>query len=166
MMSFPPNIRAARFLAEKVLPLVLAEVPDANLVLCGRDPSREVLALAGPNVTVTGTVPSVTPYLEDAAVYGNALFEGAGSSLKVPEALAAGIPLVSTSVGVRGFDLREGDHFLGAEDPEGFCRQILRILRDPARADPLSRRGRDYVRSLDWELLGQKFLSAVECAAA
>ena len=64
------------------------------------------------------------------------------------------------------FDLREGDHFLGAEDPEGFCRQILRILRDPARADPLSRRGRDYVRSLDWELLGQKFLSAVECAAA
>ena len=164
MMSFRPNVRAAKFLVEKVLPGVLREIPDANLVLCGRDPCREVLSLAGPNVTVTGTVPSVIPYIENAAVYGNALFEGAGSSLKVPEALAAGIPLVSTRVGVRGFDLQPGRHYLPAEKPEDFTRQILSVLRSSSETDPMTRLGHEYARSLDWEIIGKRFVDTIESA--
>lgn len=164
MMSFRPNVRAAKFLAEKVLPRVLREMPSANLVLCGRDPCREVLSLEGPNVTVTGTVPSVVPYIESAAVYGNALFEGAGSSLKVPEALAAGIPLVSTRVGVRGFDLKPGQHYLPAENPDEFAQQILSVLRHPAGADAMTRLGHEYSRGLDWEIIGKRFVDTVESA--
>jgi polysaccharide biosynthesis protein PslH len=166
MMSFRPNVRAARFLAEKVLPRVLQQIPDADLVICGRDPCRAVLSLAGPRVTVTGTVPSVIPYLENAAVYGNALFEGAGSSLKVPEALAAGIPLVSTRVGVRGFDLEAGRHYLHAENPDEFAEQIVNVLRNRSRWDDSSRAGHDYAKSLDWSLIGPRFLELVESAMA
>lgn len=166
MMSFRPNVRAATFLAEKVLPRILERMPDAQLVLCGRDPSREVSSLAGPHVTVTGTVPSVTPYLEAATVYGNALFEGAGSSLKVPEALAAGIPLVSTRVGVRGFGLERDRHYLDAESPEDFSEQILSVLRDPASTDAMSRAGHQYVKELDWDLIGPHFRDVVESAMA
>lgn len=166
MMSFRPNVRAAKFLVEKVLPRVLREIPDANLVLCGRDPCRDVLALADSNVTVTGTVASVVPYIENAAVYGNALFEGAGSSLKVPEALAAGIPLVSTRVGVRGFDLNPNEHYLPAENPDEFAQQILSVLRNSTGADAMSRNGHEYARGLDWEIIGEKFVDTIESAMA
>ena len=79
---WPPNSRAARFLAKEVLPRVRAREPR-RLVLCGKSPGLEVTLLRRDEVEVTGTVSSVQPYLRAAGVYGNALFEGAGSSLKV-----------------------------------------------------------------------------------
>jgi polysaccharide biosynthesis protein PslH len=101
-MSHTPNVEAAHTLAREVMPRVWERDPAATLVLCGAAPSREVRALASSRVIVTGTVPSVRPFLERAGVYANALVHGAGSSLKVVEALAAGVPLVSTAAGARG----------------------------------------------------------------
>ncbi len=96
---WPPNIRAARFLVKDVFPKVRDQHRGARLILCGRDPGIEVSLLRRDGVEITGTVPSVVPYLNQAAVYANSLFEGSGSSLKVLESLASGVPLVSTSVG-------------------------------------------------------------------
>lgn len=105
VLGHRPTAMAAEFLAMEVLPRVRRIEPRARLILCGADPLREVRALQSPGVTVTGRVPSVAPYLARAAVYANAVRHGAGTSLKVLEALASGVPLVSTAIGVRGFPL-------------------------------------------------------------
>lgn len=164
-MAHPPNVVAARFLAEQVMPLVRRELAESRLILCGANPAPEVQALAGPEVEVTGTVPSVAPYLARAAVYANALSHGAGTSLKVLEALAAGLPLVSTAVGVRGFALTAPEHFLAAEDAEGFAHAIVRSIRDRGARDEAARRGRELAADYDWAELGRRFAEIVERAA-
>ncbi|MEI8258709.1 MAG: glycosyltransferase family 4 protein [Deltaproteobacteria bacterium] len=162
LMSHAPNVTGALFLAREVMPRVWRDEPAARLVLCGRTPTRELLALASPRIEVTGTVESVGPYLSRAAVYANALFQGAGSSLKVPEALASGLPIVSTLVGVRGFPLEPGTHFDAAEDAEGFARGIVRALRTRDQLDGRSERGRAVAEGYDWRTLGVRFASIVE----
>lgn len=165
LMSHAPNIAAARFLAREVMPLVWREEPSARLILCGRSPTREVIDLAGPSVVVTGTVPSVVPYLSSAAVYANALFQGAGSSLKVPEALASGVPLVSTPVGIRGFPLVAGEHYAPANDAADFARQILHVLRDRATFDARATAGRALAERYDWDMIGKRFARIVTAIA-
>jgi glycosyltransferase involved in cell wall biosynthesis len=165
LMSHAPNVAAARFLAREVMPLVWAAEPTARLVLCGRSPAREVSALADARIEVTGTVPSVAPYLARAAVYANALFQGAGSSLKVPEAMASGVPLVSTAVGVRGFPMAPDEHFLPAESASEFARAIVTVLRERARFDAAAARAREVAEAFDWQAIGNQFATLVERAA-
>ncbi len=164
LMSHAPNVAAARFLARDVMPRVWAAEPAARLVLCGRSPSREVHALARPGVEVTGTVPSVVPYLERAAVYANALAHGAGSSLKVPEAMAAGIPLISTDVGVRGFPIEPGEHYARATSPEDFAAEILRVLRDRSRYDTRAERAHAVAQAYGWDDLAARFAALATSA--
>ena len=130
---WPPNIRAARFLVKDVFPKVRDRHRDARLILCGKDPGIEVSLLRRDGVEITGTVPSVVPYLNQAAVYANCLFEGSGSSLKVLEALASGVPLVSTSVGARPSS-RAGPPL----SPGRKCRRIRQRHRDgPGKPFPV-----------------------------
>lgn len=166
LMSHAPNVAGARFLARDVMPRVWREEPTARLVLCGRTPTHEVLELAGPRIEVTGTVDSVEPYLSRARVYANALFQGEGSSLKVPEALASGVPIVSTSVGVRGFPLVPGTHFDVAENGPDFARAILGVLRQDASLDERGERCRRIAEAYDWQTLGATFASIVEAMVA
>lgn len=160
-MSHPPNVAAAELLAREVLPRLRAVEPDATLVLCGRAPSPRVLALRGPGVAVTGTVDDPAPFLYDASVFANALPGGEGTSLKVLEAAAAGLPLVSTPEGLRGFDLRDGEHAWVGRDGASLADAILRVWRDPAEADRRARAALDAVRDLDWTRLGDDFADAV-----
>lgn len=162
---WPPNAGAARFLARDVFPRVRAAQPAARLTLCGKSPGVEVALLRRPGVEVTGTVPSVVPYLGRAAVYANALFEGTGSSLKCLEALAAGVPLVSTGVGVRGYPLTPGRHYLAAETADDFAGAVVAVLNDPAACDQMARAGRDVAEQFGWERAGHDFAAAVADAA-
>jgi glycosyltransferase involved in cell wall biosynthesis len=158
----PPNIAAARWLALEILPRVWQSEPRARLVLCGSRPARSVLDLASARVVVTGSVPSVVPYLEQARVYANAVQHGGGTSLKVLEALASGVPLVSTSVGVRGFDLTSPDDYLRAEDTDSFVRHLVSCLRDSESRDHASERGRQLAERCSWTALGARFGDVVQ----
>lgn len=165
-MGHAPNASAAQFLAREVLPRLQREEPRAKLTLCGADPSAPVRALAGPHVEVTGRVENVSPYLERAAVYVNPLQHGAGSSLKVLEAFAAGLPLVSSERGVRGFDLSAPEHFLAAESAKEFATQVLRCFRDRAARDEAALAGRRFAEAHDFEDIGRRFAALVADSAA
>jgi polysaccharide biosynthesis protein PslH len=165
LMSHAPNVRAAAFLAGEVMPLVHRDEPRARLILCGMNPAREVLALADARTQVTGFVPSVRPYLESSAVYANPLQHGAGTSLKVLEALAAGLPLVSTAVGVRGFQLRAGEDYCEAKTAPDFAREILAGFHARASLDAAASRGRVFAERHDWGGLARKFAEVVAVAA-
>ncbi|HEX6678611.1 MAG TPA: glycosyltransferase family 4 protein [Actinomycetes bacterium] len=141
LMGWRPNQDAALWLVERVWPGVLRRVPDARLLLVGRDPGPALRRLAGPAVEVTGSVEQVRPHLARARVALAPLRSGGGTRLKILEALDAGRPVVATTVGAEGLECLVGNGLTIVDDPDGMAERIAALLRDPARATELGRRG-------------------------
>jgi len=137
-----PNVDAARFLVGDVWPRVRAALPGARLTLAGAAPPPEVLALAGDGVEVTGWVPAIAPLLDAARVSVAPLRYGAGVKGKIGEALAHGVPVVTTTIGAEGMDLVDGEHALVVDDPAGLADAIVRLHRDDALWTALGAAGR------------------------
>ncbi|MFO0558976.1 MAG: glycosyltransferase family 4 protein [Polyangiales bacterium] len=164
LMSHGPNEEGAEFLATKVMPLVWREHEGARLVLCGRQPSERVRALASDRVMVTGTVENVGVYLDRARVMAVALQQGAGSSLKAVEALATGARVVSTPVGMRGIDgAKDGETHDEARDERAFAQAICRAFAGQSD-DARGARARALAERYDWAVIGERFVSVVERA--
>lgn len=144
--EYGPNADAARLLAHSILPAVQAQRPDARLWLVGNAPPPEVQALASDAVTVTGRVPDMRPWLQQAAVFVSPLRLGAGIKNKVLEALAAGCPVVGTPLSFDGIAVEDGRHAVIAPLDE-LPAAILRLLDDPALAVHLADGGRALVES-------------------
>ncbi|MDO8688392.1 MAG: glycosyltransferase [Dehalococcoidia bacterium] len=153
-MDYRPNVDAAVWFCHQVLPLVRREQPSAKLLLVGRDPSQAVKSLAGHGVSVTGSVEDVRPYLHQGNVFVAPLRMGSGTRLKILEAMSAGLPVVSTTIGLEGIAATPGEEALVADDPKSFASRVLELLADPARAGSLATRARLLVeRRYDWEVI-------------
>jgi polysaccharide biosynthesis protein PslH len=142
LFGWRPNADAAVWLAEQVWPLVRRRRPDARLFLVGRSPAPQVRRLAGPDITVTGTVPDVRPFLARAQVAVAPLLSGGGTRLKVLEALDAGRPVVATGVGVEGLEDLIGRGVVVADTPEQMSTTLCDLLADSGRAQTLGAQGR------------------------
>lgn len=170
-MRHAPNVDAARRLTEHILPRVWAELPSVELTVVGGpvppslDRSRGRLNGDAAKVRLAGIVPEVRPYLVEARVFANPLSHGAGSSLKLVEALASGLPIVSSELGARGFGLVPGKHYLLADTDEEQAAAICRILKDPELAAGLSRAAREHAEGYDWARLGETFAALAVGAA-
>jgi glycosyltransferase involved in cell wall biosynthesis len=154
-MSWGPNAAAATFLATEVLPRIHLRLPDARLRIIGRDPSPEVRALAErPNIEVTGAVPDVLPHLRDAHALAVPLEAGGGTRLKILEAFAAGLPVVSTPVGCEGIRAQHGVHLLVAAR-QHMAHALVTVLTNRLLAYALAERARSLVREhYDWRSIG------------
>jgi glycosyltransferase involved in cell wall biosynthesis len=161
-MSWGPNVAAAEFLAKVMLPRVRAIISEARVRIVGRDPGPEVTALRQlPGVEVTGGVHDVMPHLREARLLAVPLFSGGGTRLKILEAFAAGLPVVSTPVGCEGLRVADGKHLVVAGH-DGFADAVTVLLGDPARARCLAEQGRDLVRQqYDWQRVGEAACAAV-----
>jgi len=162
-----PNIDAATYLARDVLPLIRRKLPQARLVLAGANPGPEVLALAGPDVEVTGMVEDLRDVFDRVRVFACGLRVGAGTKGKISTAMAYGLPVVSTSCGAEGMDLLDGREALIADGPAAFAAACVRLHRDAALWRELSQAGQALVQrkhSLD---MGRRTLAeAIETALA
>lgn len=125
-----PNVDAVMHFHAAIWPQIRRELPDAHLTLVGTAPPPEVRALADEDVTVTGWVPSVAPYLESALVSIAPLRYGAGIKGKIAEAVAAGLPVVTSTIGAEGMELADGEHALVADEPGAFARAVVALCRD------------------------------------
>ncbi len=141
LLSWQPNVDACTWFCREVWPLVLRELPEARLQLVGRNPSEEVRALAGPTVEVTGTVPDLDPWYARTRVCLAPLLAGGGSRLKILESLAAGRPVVATSIGAEGLEDLIGRGVVVADAPEDMASAVARLLADPAASAALGRAG-------------------------
>ena len=161
-MSWGPNAAAAKFLIE-IFPQVRERVPDARLIIVGRDPPHELRSLGNaPGVVVAGGVPEVKPYLAEASILAVPLDAGGGTRLKILEAFAAGLPVVSTAVGAEGIEAREGEHFVQAERPH-FANAMVQLLADPDRGAKMAVAARVLAREVyDWSRIGKLAVDVIQ----
>jgi hypothetical protein len=143
----PPNADAVLFFCRQVLPLVRRALPDVTVTLVGDAPPKEVRALSSPAITVTGWVPDVEPYLASHCVAIAPLRYGAGLKGKIVQAMGAGLPVVTTTVGAEGMELLHGGTALIADSPEGFAEAIARLCTDQDLHARLSRNGVAHARA-------------------
>jgi glycosyltransferase involved in cell wall biosynthesis len=161
-MSWEPNARAAVFLAETILPKVREQFPNCRLRIVGRDPSADVLALGHrPGVEVAGRVSEMGSHLAEAALLAVPLEAGGGTRLKILEAFAAGLPVVSTPIGCEGIAATDGEHLVVA-DRARFADAVCQSLRDPAGLAKLAANARVLaLERYDWNAVGQVASSAI-----
>jgi polysaccharide biosynthesis protein PslH len=153
-MMYPPNVDAVCWFARDIYPLVRRAVPDTHFYVCGQRPVPEVRALPekDPSIEVTGYVPDVQPYIANSACLIVPLRSGGGMRVKILEALAWGIPIVSTTVGYEGIDLKPGEHLLVADTPSDFADAVTLLLRDPESGSRIAAAGRQrLLERYDWQ---------------
>jgi glycosyltransferase involved in cell wall biosynthesis len=141
-----PNVDAVLFFCRDILPLVRRALPDVKVAIVGGWPPREIMELQHDGVAITGWVPDIVPYLDSHCAAIAPLRFGAGMKGKVGEALAAGLPMVTTSVGAEGMGLEHGRTALIADSPEGFADAVVQVCTDPVLHRRLSEEGRAHVR--------------------
>ena len=159
-MDCLPNEDAVAWFADRILPRILAEVPDARFTIVGRTPSEKVRALARAHeaISVTGSVPDVRPYMERAAAFVIPIRIAGGTRLKVYEAMGMEIPIVSTTIGVEGLPVHDGTEVLIADESDQFADAVVRVLRDPELGARLARTAAERVRSeFGWREVAARF---------
>lgn len=154
-MDFRPNIDAMVWFCDEIMPRIQAARSDVILTIVGRDPHARVRALAHQrNITVTGYVDDIRPYVADAQVYIVPLRMGGGTRLKVLQAMAMGKAIVSTTVGAEGIAGHPGEHLVLADNPTDFAAAVLSLLAGPDRRAALGARARRLVeREYAWEAI-------------
>jgi sugar transferase (PEP-CTERM/EpsH1 system associated) len=148
VLDYRPNLDAALFLVEEVLPRVQAAVPGARLTIVGRGAVSDVARLRKhPGVLVTGEVPDVRPYLAGSRVVVVPIRMGGGTRLKVVEGLAMGRPMVTTTLGCEGIDVDDDRHLLIRDDADTFAAAVVTLLSDGERGAALGAAGRELIEA-------------------
>ena len=122
------NYEAMLWFVGEVFPLVLAQIPDAELVISGDHANLPLPS--DKNVTLAGYVDDIKGLIASSTVAIAPLWSGGGTRLKILEAMAIGTPVVATSKGAEGLDAQHGEHFFIADDPVAFSNYVIQLLRD------------------------------------
>ena len=159
-LDWAPNIDGIDWFQREVLPLILRRKPDCSVAIVGRKPPRAIQELSTrfPGIQVTGTVPDVRPWLWGSKVSIVPLRVGGGTRLKIFEAMAAGIPVVSTTIGAEGLGARDGETIRIADTAEDFAAACITLLDDAAERERLRDRALQMVtEQYSWEAVASAF---------
>lgn len=152
-LGYFPNIDAIAYFCHEIWPSILDQLPTAKLDVIGPDATEEIKELAkrSKNVDLIGFVKDIRPHLWTASACVVPLRIGGGTRLKILEALGAGCPVISTSLGATGLCLTPLKDILIADSPDTFANAVLRVMRDPLLRQSLSLNGQKTVASrYDW----------------
>jgi sugar transferase (PEP-CTERM/EpsH1 system associated) len=142
-MDYYPNQECMARFCDQVWPLLRQQRPAMKLLIVGADPSPAMRELGGlPGVTVTGSVPDVRPFIRSSALMVAPLNIARGTQNKILEAMAMGVPVVTSAIAAGGVDAESEAHFLVAETPQDYARAILRIVGNPLERRRLALAGR------------------------
>ena len=159
-MDWMPNIDGIQWFVDQVLPLIRKRRPECSLAIVGRKPTQAVRELGEKDarIQVTGTVPDVRPYLWGGAVSIVPLRIGGGTRLKIYEAMAAKIPVVSTTIGAEGLDILDGENIAIGDTPDDLARKCLALLDDKTARCRMAATAWEMVATrYSWEVVSQKF---------
>lgn len=141
-----PNVDAVQYFLRSIFPKILKKKPETILYIVGNAPPEDIKALSSDSVIVTGWVPETRPYLEKCHLAVVPLRYGAGLKGKVGEAMMAGIPVVTTSVGTQGMDVKDGIHLLLRDTDEKFAEGVISLLDNRDLCNKLSENSINYIK--------------------
>lgn len=156
-LYYPPNADGIRWFLNEVFPLIQRAFPEVILTIVGKNPPVDFIQTAhksGGRVHVTGYVPDLNPYFADASVMVIPVRAGGGMRVRILEAFARGMPVVTTTVGLEGIQATPGLDVLVADAPADFANSTIRLLTDPALQHQLSNNGRRLAQEkYDWQVV-------------
>lgn len=159
-LYYPPNADGIRWFLMEVFPIIHRAIPQAKLTIVGKNPPADFLQAAKESdgsVVVTGYVPELDPYFANAAVMVIPVRAGGGMRVRILEAFARGMPVVTTTVGLEGIQAEPGSDVLVADSPDEFAQSTIRLLSEGELQTRLSANGRRLAKEkYDWQVvLGQ-----------
>ena len=164
-MDWLPNVDAVVYFLSDVLPLIRNKLPNATFTIAGRSPDAAVLkAVEGlADVSVTGKVEDIRPYLWGSKISIVPIRIGGGTRLKIYECMAAGVPVVSTTVGAEGLRYKDGEDIVLADDPAGFAAACVRLLSNEAARRTIAENALRRVQNeFSWDAVSREFEAILE----
>ena len=162
-MDYFANVETMLYFVQEILPFIQQAIPEVMLYIVGSKPPVEITRLAEhhANIIVTGFVDKIQPYMEKTAVFVAPMRIGRGINNKILEAMAMGVPVVSSSLGFDGIPGIPGQDLFVEDEPEAFASQVVRLMKEPDLRKQFSLRGRQVVEAhCDWES-NLKYLEAI-----
>ena len=142
-----PTDIAARWIIDEVFPDLRKEIPELHFYIIGKDSASTLSDIEDSNITITGLLDTVLPYLCNANVALVPLKFESGTRFKILEAAACNIPIVSTVLGAEGIDIKDGENILIADEPEDFKNAILKLLKNPKYATEVAANCRNLIQN-------------------
>jgi polysaccharide biosynthesis protein PslH len=166
-MDWMPNEDGIVWFVDNILPLIRAEIPQVELLVVGRRPSKRLEELGRtPGIRVTGTVDDIRPYLATGAVYVVPLRIGGGTRIKIFEAMAAGKAVVSTRLGAEGLPVTNGEDIVLADEPREFAERVVGLLRNETERSRLGEKARTLVEEkYSWSSVAGRLSEVIERVA-
>jgi polysaccharide biosynthesis protein PslH len=161
-MDWEPNINGVEYFCSEIWPQVLAAVPEAHFEVVGRNPHPRIQKLASASVEITGTVPSITNYIRDAAVLVVPLRIGSGTRIKIYEGMAMGKATVSTSIGAEGLDVHHNQDILLADHPSQFAESIVSLLQNEVMRRQIEAAAARTASQYDWSIIAERFVDEIQ----
>lgn len=162
----PANVSAVDILLLEILPSVRSVMLEVEAVIIGRGPVRQAW-LTQPGVRFPGYVPSLEPYWEEASVFVAPITQAAGMKVKILEAMAAGVAVVTTPFGAEGLGLRHGENVLIGQDARSLAKLTVELLRSPELMCSLGDNGREHMRQhFGWDSIIDRLLRVYEEVSA
>ena len=158
-LSYHANTTAAFVLIKDLMPIVWSQQPDVRVQLVGKDPPATLRDLAAddPRIEITGTVPDIRPYLQNATLSVGPIIYGAGIQNKVLEAMACATPVVALPEAASALQAEQGKDLIIAEDIQGLASSILTLLGNPSYRLQIGLNGRKYVEQYhNWNVIAEK----------
>lgn len=156
-MDYLPNAEAVAFFIREVMPGLVERRSGLQFQVIGKNPPENIRKLAGANIKILEKVADIGPYLAQADLMIVPIFIGGGTRIKILEAMAAGLPVVSTTIGIEGIAGEDGRNFLLADNAEAMTDKILLLLENDNLRKEISENGKRFVkRYYTWEMIGEK----------
>ena len=151
-MNYAPNIECSEFIVHEILPILLLKNPTIQLLISGANPNKRIVNLVGKNVSISGWVEDIRTSYASGKIFVAPLFIGTGLQNKLLEAMAMGVPCVTTTLAGNGLGLGNSNIVLVADSKEEFAEKISSLLDNQDLYKQVSTSAREYVqRSFSWE---------------
>lgn len=161
-MSYRPNVESARFLVKEVMPIIWETHPQTKVTLAGANPSSGVQALSGEKVEVTGWVDDIKEVYDSSRIFVAPMLINSGLQNKLLEAMACGIPSITTPLANNALGAKAGAEILIGSDKESIAEQILKLIDDSELSATLGASGKKYIEeNFSWRKEASKLFQHI-----
>lgn len=161
-LGYHPNIIAVNYLIDEILPLLLKENQDIKILIAGARPTKHILSLASKNIIIEGWLDDIRFAYWKSKIMVAPIFQGAGQQNKILEAMACGVPCITTSIVNNPYQAIQGETILIADNNIEFAKQIELVLKNGKLYNKLICNSLEFSKYYSWEAFGQKLNKLIE----